>query len=198
MQETQVQSLGQEDPLEQEMAPHSSILAWRIQWTEEPGVLQPTGSRRVAHDWDTNTSTLWTLLTSLLSYRPGCPAEPWFSPSEYASHGVAQSQTQLKRLSSSSSSKPTMSRVSNWNSHFPSWINFSSGLPPSCSWLHRPNASNWRIRGPSTSHHSPSGKSVLLTDFFLLESATTDLILAPIYHHFVSDPWLRSSKTVVK
>ena len=41
MQETQVQSLGQEDPLEKGMATHSSILAWRIPWTEEPGGLQP-------------------------------------------------------------------------------------------------------------------------------------------------------------
>ena len=41
MQETQVQSLGQEDPLEKGMAIHSSILAWRISWTEEPGGLQP-------------------------------------------------------------------------------------------------------------------------------------------------------------
>ena len=50
MQETQVRSLGQEDPLEEEMAPHSSILAWRIPWTEEPGGLQPMGSKRVLHD----------------------------------------------------------------------------------------------------------------------------------------------------
>ena len=44
VQETWVQSLGQEDPLEREMATHSSILAWRIPWTEEPGGLQPMGS----------------------------------------------------------------------------------------------------------------------------------------------------------
>ena len=44
MQETWVRSLGQEDPLEKEMATHSSILAWRIPWTEEPGRLQFTGS----------------------------------------------------------------------------------------------------------------------------------------------------------
>ena len=50
MQETQVQSLGQEDPLEKGMAPHSSILAWRIPWTEEPGRLQSTGSKTVGHD----------------------------------------------------------------------------------------------------------------------------------------------------
>ena len=50
MQETQVQSLGQEDLLEEEMATHSSILAWRIPWTEEPGRLQFMGSQRVKHD----------------------------------------------------------------------------------------------------------------------------------------------------
>ena len=49
-QETQVQSLGQEDPLEKEMASHSSILAWRIPWTEEPGGLQSMGLQRVGHD----------------------------------------------------------------------------------------------------------------------------------------------------
>ena len=50
MQETRVQFLGQEDPLEKEMAPHSSILAWKIPWMEEPGGLQSTGSQRVGHD----------------------------------------------------------------------------------------------------------------------------------------------------
>jgi len=50
MQETWVQSLGQEDALEEGMATHSSILVWRIPWTEEPGGLQPVGSKRVGHD----------------------------------------------------------------------------------------------------------------------------------------------------
>ena len=50
MPETWVRSLGQEDPLEKEMATYSSILAWRIPWTEEPGELQSTGSQRVGHD----------------------------------------------------------------------------------------------------------------------------------------------------
>ena len=50
MPETQVQSLGREDPLEKRMATHSSILAWRIPWTEEPGGLQSMGSQRVRHD----------------------------------------------------------------------------------------------------------------------------------------------------
>ena len=50
MQETQVQSLGLEDPLEQEMTTHSSILAWEILWREEPGGLPSLGSHRVGHD----------------------------------------------------------------------------------------------------------------------------------------------------
>ena len=50
VQELQVQSLAREDPLEKEMATHSSILAWRIPWTEEPGGLQSMGSQRVGHD----------------------------------------------------------------------------------------------------------------------------------------------------
>ena len=49
-QETWVQSLGREEPLEKEMATHSSILAWRIPWTEEPGGLQSIGLQRVGHD----------------------------------------------------------------------------------------------------------------------------------------------------
>ena len=56
MRETWVWSLDQEDPLEKEMATHSSILAWRIPWTEEPGGLQSTGSRNVRHDWATSLS----------------------------------------------------------------------------------------------------------------------------------------------
>ena len=50
MRETQVRSLGREDPLEKDMATHSSILAWKILWTEEPGWLLFMGSQRVGHD----------------------------------------------------------------------------------------------------------------------------------------------------
>ena len=50
MWKTRVRSLGQEDPLEKEMATHSSILAWRIPWTEQPHGLQSMGSQRVGHD----------------------------------------------------------------------------------------------------------------------------------------------------
>ena len=69
--ETQVQSLGREDPLEKEMATHSSILAWRILWTKELGGLQSMGSQRGRHDWAT------------LSL---------FSPRGYSSERVLQSQ----------------------------------------------------------------------------------------------------------
>ena len=53
MWETWVRSLGQEDPLEKELATHFSILAWKIPWTEKPGRLQPMGSQRVGQDWAT-------------------------------------------------------------------------------------------------------------------------------------------------
>ena len=50
MRETQVRSLGQKDPLQKEMATHSSVLAWKIPWTEEPGGLQSMGLKRVGQD----------------------------------------------------------------------------------------------------------------------------------------------------
>ena len=58
--ETWVRCLGWEDPLEKEMATHSSILAWKTSWTEEPGGLQSMGSQRLRHDWVTNTYLLIT------------------------------------------------------------------------------------------------------------------------------------------
>ena len=64
MQKTQVtwvQSLGWEDPVEKEMATHSSILAWEILWTEEPGGLQSTGPQRVKHDLTTKQQQ-WQIL----------------------------------------------------------------------------------------------------------------------------------------
>ena len=54
MRETWVQALGWEDPLEKEMTIHSSTIAWKIPWTEEPGRLQSIGSQRVGHDWATS------------------------------------------------------------------------------------------------------------------------------------------------
>ena len=59
MLETQIQSLGEEDPLKKGTATYSSILAWGIPWREEPDGLQPMGSQRVGHDLMTNTTTAW-------------------------------------------------------------------------------------------------------------------------------------------
>ena len=64
MRETWVRSLGWEDPLEKEMATHSSVLAWRIPWREEPSRLQSTGSQRVGHDWVTSLSPSLSFLYS--------------------------------------------------------------------------------------------------------------------------------------
>ena len=63
MRETQVRSLGQEDPLEKETATHSNIHAWKIPWTEEPGGLQSMGSQRVGHNWATLLHFTSTLMT---------------------------------------------------------------------------------------------------------------------------------------
>ena len=65
VQETWVGPLGQEDPLEKEMAAHSSILAWRNQWTEEPGELQTMGSQRAGHDRATNSFTFTYSLSEI-------------------------------------------------------------------------------------------------------------------------------------
>ena len=65
MWETRIRSLGWEDPLEKEMATHSSILAWEIPCTEEPGGLQSTGSQRVRHDLVTKQQQTTTKLLSI-------------------------------------------------------------------------------------------------------------------------------------
>ena len=72
--ETQVRSLGWEDPLEKDMATHPSILSCRIPWTEEPGGLQSTGSQRVGHDWATTHTHLDFKMITLSWF--------FFSPSE--------------------------------------------------------------------------------------------------------------------
>ena len=69
--QTQVQSLGQADPLEEGMATHSSILAWRIPWTEEPGGLPSVGSQRVGQDW----ATKQCIRQKPLSVSPSWPRE---------------------------------------------------------------------------------------------------------------------------
>ena len=77
MEETQVWSLGQEDPLEKGMAIHSSVLAWRIPWIEEPGGLQFRGSQRVRHSWTTNISLFWYQLLSLRQMKKEKVSRVW-------------------------------------------------------------------------------------------------------------------------
>ena len=70
VQETQVRSLGREDPLEEGMATHSRILAWRNPWTEGPGGLQSIRSQRVGHDWSNLAQNTRGLLSATGEYRP--------------------------------------------------------------------------------------------------------------------------------
>ena len=86
MQEMLVWYQGPEDPLEKEMATHSSVLAWKIPWTEEPGGLHSMGSQKVRHDWATNTHTdmhtymcIWYLYHILQVFVP-----KWLRDREYA------------------------------------------------------------------------------------------------------------------
>ena len=102
---------------EKAMVPHSSTLAWKIPWMEEPGRLQSRGSLRVGHDWATSLS-LFTFMHWRRKWHPlqcSCLENPrngggWWA----AIYGVAQSQTQLKRLSSSSSSNDVLGIIDEW------------------------------------------------------------------------------------
>ena len=96
MQDTWVRFLGREDPQEKEMAIHSSTLAWKIPWTEEPDRLQSTGSQGVGHDWATSVSYVDSITDSTdmnLGKLQGTveDREAWRA----AVHRVAKSQTRL-------------------------------------------------------------------------------------------------------
>ena len=99
---------------EKAMAPHSSTLAWKIPWMEEPGRLQSMGSLRIGHDWATSLS-----LFTFMHWRRKWQPTPVFWPGESQGrwglgacrlYGVAQSRIRLKRLSSSSSSRERSGR----------------------------------------------------------------------------------------
>ena len=98
--------LGSQSFMEKAMATHSSALAWKIPWMEEPGRLQSMGSRRVGHDWATSLS-LFTFLHWRRKWQPTLVFLPGESQGRGAwwavVYGVAQSRTRLKWLSSSSS-----------------------------------------------------------------------------------------------
>ena len=89
---------------EKEMAPHSSTLAWKIPWAEEPGRLQSMGSHRVRHDWGTSLS-LFTFMYWRRKWQCSCLENPRDGGAWWAAiYGVTQSRTWLKWHSSSSSS----------------------------------------------------------------------------------------------
>jgi len=117
MREIRVRSLGQEDPLEKEMAIHSSTIAWKIPWTEEPGRLQSMGSQRVGHDFpndfpggsDGKASVYNAGYPGSIPRWGRSPGEENGNPLQYScleysmdggawwatAHGVAKSQTRL-------------------------------------------------------------------------------------------------------
>ena len=110
MQDTGVPSLGEENPLEEEMATHSRILAWSVPWTEEPDRLPSMGSKRVRHNWATFTSihmcsralSCWLLHVSLMTvacheYNPILERKKWKSEGFRASH-VTQSVKNLPAM----------------------------------------------------------------------------------------------------
>ena len=88
MQETWVRSLSQEDPLEKEMATHSSTLAWKIPWTEKPGRLQSMGSQRVEHNWATSLTPLGSSASEDSACNAGNPGSiPGLGRSPAGRHG---------------------------------------------------------------------------------------------------------------
>ena len=94
MWESRVQSLGQEDPLEEEMATHCSTLAWKIPWTEGPGRLQSVGSPRVGHDWTASLTHTIVLLVLVLggSAVSESPGPMGYSPPVSFVHRISQAR----------------------------------------------------------------------------------------------------------
>ena len=159
MRETWVQSLGWEDPLEKEMATHSSILAWRIPWTEEPGGLQFIGSQRVRHDWA--TSLHFTSTSSQPDVEDIIAAHSWI-PALYLSLMFGVSRTFRKNTESCI------------------YINIcseSNGSFPICS--------QNTICKPEIDTHIDTvmGKSVHMTRHLLIWKLISSPFLHNFYHH---------------
>ena len=130
MQETHVRSLGQEDPLEEEMATHFSILAWKIPWTEEPGGLQSMGLRRAGHDWVCMLSVQFSSVTQ--SCPTLCDPMKRSTPGLPVHHQLPEfTQTHVRRVSDAiqpshplSSPAPPAPNPSQHQSLF-QWVNSS-------------------------------------------------------------------------
>ena len=145
-QETQVQSLGWENPLEESMATHSSIFAWKIPWTKEPGQLQFIGSHRVRHQWsdtcaafktrnnDKRGSTVKVLVAQL------CPTlcDPMdYNPPGSWVHGIFQARIP-EWVAIPFSSRPSQPRDRTWVSHiagrfFTVWATRGDSKPVACA-----------------------------------------------------------------
>ena len=135
MQEIQFRSLGWEDPLEKGMAIHSSILVWRIPWTEEPGGLQYMELWRVAHDWATTLSSVQfsrsVMGDSLQSHesqhaRPPCPS-PTVSDAIQPSHPLSSPSPPVPNPSQHQSFP--MSQLFAWGGQSPGVSALASFLP---------------------------------------------------------------------
>ena len=117
------------------MAPHSSTLAWKIPWMEEPGGLQSMGSQRVGHNWVTSLS-LFTFMHWKGNGNPlqcSCLENPRDRGACWAAvYGVAQSRTWLKRLSSSRSENYVGSLLSLWPY---TWVVAGSNILSMCRWV---------------------------------------------------------------
>ena len=123
------------------MAPHSSTLAWKIPWTEEPGRLQSMGSLRVRHDWVTSLSLSCIGEGNGNSLQCSCLENPRDGGAWWAAiYGVSQSRTWLKQLSSSSSSIKiemvpySLPWVKFWGCHLPFAVPGENG-PQFCSFF---------------------------------------------------------------
>ena len=93
MQETRVQSLGWEDPLEKEMAAHSSILAWKIPWTVEPGRLPSMGSQRVGRNWVTSLSLSLFIVILRTGFNKVCKAPGLPGVTQMVKNSLAMQET---------------------------------------------------------------------------------------------------------
>ena len=145
LQETRVPALVREDPLEKGMATYSSILAWRIPWTEEPGGQKSMGSQGVRHDWAPNTVAFFPLT----SFSDRLFSKPWsrmvskdWSPIPWLSHSKG------KRVSFWSSSKGTTRKFYwFWLARFESWVWCKLLTVTSLRWPHQPILCHWPPSG---------------------------------------------------
>ena len=128
--------------LEKAMAPHSSTLAWKIPWTEEPGRLRSMGSLRVGHDWATSLSRTGEGNGNPLQC--SCLENPRDGGAWWAAiYGVTQSRIQLKRLSSSSSSKFEIS-VEITSTNAPARVQTKFSLAAGFNWvMYKLSIINW-------------------------------------------------------